>query len=120
MTGARTPCINPRCRRTFKDEHEGETVVCRKCWLLLPASLRARDKQLRRRMRLIERMSAKGVQHRRRGRKFGHPDKGAPQAFTMGNKFGRLWDIHWARIRAFYIAPEKPEGLDAFLEEVGL
>lgn len=120
MTEARTPCLNPRCRRTFKQEHEGETVVCRKCWILLPASWRARDKQLRRRMRLIDRMSAKGVQHRRRGRKFGHPDKGAPQAFTMGIKFDRLWDRHWDRIRAFYLAPEKPEGLDAFLEEVGL
>lgn len=116
----RTPCFNPRCRRTFQQEHEGETVVCRKCWMLLPASWRARDKQMRRRMRLIDRMAAKGTQHRRRGRKPGYPNNGAPQAYTMGAKFERLWDRHWSRIRAFFLTPKKPEGIDAFLEEVGL
>ncbi len=120
MTESRTPCLNPRCRRTFKQEHEGETVVCRKCWMLLPAAWRARDKQLRRRMRLIDRMSEKGTAYPRRGRKHGQPDRGAPQAYTMGMKVGRLWDRHWDRIRAFFLASDKPEGLDAFLEEVGL
>lgn len=116
----RTPCLNPRCRRTFKQEYEGETVVCRKCWMLLPSSWRARDKQMRKRMRLINRMSEKGVQYRRRGRKHGAPGKGDPQAYTMGAKFDRLWQAHWDRIRTYFLAPEKPEGLDAFMEEMNL
>jgi hypothetical protein len=116
----RTPCLNPRCRRTFKSEHVGETVVCGKCWKLLPVAARQRDKQLRRRMRLIERMAAKGNEFRRRGRHHGQPSVGAPQAYTMGAKFDRLWHRHWDRVTAFFLAPEKPTGLDAFLEEVGL
>lgn len=117
---ARTPCLNPRCRRTFKQEHEGETIVCGKCWRLLPASWRARDKQLRRRMKLIERMAAKGVDHRRKGRKYGLPHVGSPQAYTMGAKFDRLWSRHWDRISAFYLSPETPAGLETFLEEMNL
>lgn len=116
----RTPCLNPRCRRTFKREHNGETVVCGKCWKLLPASWRARDKQLRRRMKLVDRMETKGPNHRRRGRKFGQPEKGTPQAWSMGSKLCRLWDRHWSRIRAFFLSPEKPAGLEAFLEEIRL
>lgn len=120
MTEARTPCLNPSCRRTFKQEHEGETIVCRKCWMLLPMAVRNRYKQLRRRMRLIEKLEAKGVQHRRRGRKHGSPNVGAPQFFTMRMKFDRSWERLWDGIHSFYLAPEKPEGLDAFLEEIGL
>ncbi|RWH31598.1 hypothetical protein [Mesorhizobium sp.] len=116
----RTPCLNPSCRRTFKREHEDETIVCGKCWKLLPMPVRQRYKQLRRRMKLIKRMDAKGPDFRRRGRKHGAPDRGAPQAFTMGAKFDRLWDRHWDWIRAFYLTPEKPAGLDSFLEEIGL
>ncbi len=71
-------------------------------------------------MRLIDRLSAKGTDYRRRGRKHGQPHVGAPQAYTMGAKLGRLWSAHWSRIRTFFLAPEKPEGLDTFLEEVGL
>ena len=120
MTEARTPCLNPRCRRTFKQEHEGETVVCGKCWKLLPTTVRQRHKQLRRRMRLIDRLASKGAGHRRRGRKFGRPNVGVPQAYTMNAQFERLWDRHWTRIRIFFHAPDKPEGLETFLEEIGL
>lgn len=116
----RLPCLNSTCRRTFKHEDGVETVVCGKCWKLLPASVRRRDKQMRRRMRLVRRMADKGVEYRRRGRKHGCPDKGAPQAYTMGAKFDRLWDRHWQRIVAFFRAPEKPAGLETFLEEMGL
>lgn len=113
MTEPRTHCLNLRCQRTFKQEHEGETVVCGKCWKLLPAAVRQRG-------RLIERMAAKGTAHRRRGRKFGRPEIGAPQSYTMGSKFDRLWERHWTRIRIFFHAPDKPEGLETFLEEIGL
>jgi len=120
MSELRAPCLNPRCRRTFRCEHEGETVICRKCWMLLPMAVRQRDKQLRRRLRLIKRMFEKGTDYRRRGRHFGAPHRGTPQAYTMGVKFDRLWDRHWARVRSFFLAPEKPVGLDTFLEELGL
>jgi hypothetical protein len=116
----RTPCLNPRCRRTFKTECEGEVVVCGKCWKLLPQPWRARYKQLRRRWKVIERLEAKGVACRRRGRKFGVPDRGAPQGFTMRLKAERLWNRLCNRIHNFFENPEKPEGLDAFLEEMGL
>jgi hypothetical protein len=120
VSEARTPCINPRCRRTFKQEHEGQTVVCRKCWNLLPQAVRNRYKQLRRRMRLIERMDAKGVGYRRLGRKYGQPGKGAPQAYMMRLKFDRAWERLWTGINAFYSAPERPLGLETFLQEAGL
>ena len=120
MTEARTPCLNPRCRRTFKQELDVETVVCGKCWKLLPMAVRNRCKQLRRRMRLIDRLEIKGVQHRRRGRKHGNPGVGAPQFYTMRMKFDRSWKRLWEGIQSFYLAPENPEGLDAFLEEIGL
>lgn len=116
----RIGCLNPHCRRTFKREHEDDTIVCGKCWKLLPEAWRSRYKQLRRRMKLINRMAQKGNEFRRRGRKHGSPDRGAPQAYTMGAKFDRLWDRHWERVRAFYLSPDKPAGLETFLEEIGL
>ena len=119
MSDLRTPCLNPSCRRTFKAEPGVDTVVCGKCWKLLPQAWRARDRQLRRRDRLIVRMEAKGGSFRRRGRKHGNPAVGAPQAVTMAWKFARLWEAHWSRVTAFFLTPEKPAGLDVFLEEVG-
>lgn len=119
MDDPRTPCLNPRCRRTFKREHEDEIQVCRKCWLLLPAVVRERYKQMRRRARLIERLKAKGMT-RRRGRRHGHPDRGEPQWHTLERQWGRLWVSYWTWIVAFYRTPEKPIGLDAFLEEMRL
>ncbi|TPJ57426.1 hypothetical protein [Mesorhizobium sp. B1-1-6] len=65
-------------------------------------------------------MAAKGNDFRRRGRKHDSPDRGAPQAFTMGTKFDRLWNRHWDRVRAFFLTPDKPAGLETFLEEIGL
>ncbi|RWN35825.1 hypothetical protein [Mesorhizobium sp.] len=116
----RTPCLNPRCGRTFKAEDGVDTVVCGKCWKLLPQSWRARDKQLRKRWRLVDRIAAKGDGFRQRGRKFGAPGKGMPQSYTMRVKLERIWHSHWSRIKAFYLTPDKPAGLETFLEEIGL
>lgn len=116
----RVPCLNPRCGRTFKRQHEEEETICGKCWRLLPPSVRHRDRQLRRRWKLVERLEAKGTGHRRRGRKFGKPNIGAPQSYTMALKMQQIWRRHWNRVRNFYLAPEKPVGLEAFFEEVGL
>lgn len=118
MKPGRVGCLNPRCGRTFKVEYDDEIHVCRECWKLLPAPVRLRYKQLKKRARLINRLSAKGNGFRRHGRKFGHPDKGDPQALTMVNQFNKLWRRHWDWITAFYLNPEKPEGLDTFLEEL--
>lgn len=116
----RIPCLNPRCRRTFKREHDDETAVCGKCWKLLPVTVRDRYKQLRRRSRVIDRLEAKGDAHRRRGRRHGQPDKGVPQSYTMRWQHDRLWRRLWDWIEAFYLRPERPAGIESFLEEIGL
>lgn len=118
----RIPCINLRCRRTADPAkmNGSAEMVCAKCFRSLPVSIRRRDRQLRRRWRLVKRLGAKGTEHRRRGRKFGQPDRGVPQALSMGEKMRRIWNAHWERLRAYFAAPEKPIGLDAFLAEVWL
>ncbi|RWC91702.1 MAG: hypothetical protein EOS72_03335 [Mesorhizobium sp.] len=118
----RVPCINPRCRRTAAQEKypDSDDIICGKCWRQLPVSMRRRDRQLRKRWKLVDRMAEKGTGFRRRGRRHGRPDLGVPQAYTMRTSLGRLWDQHWERLRAFFATPDKPAGLDTFLEEMNL
>ena len=106
----RLHCINPRCRRTAsveKHPHSSE-IVCAKCWKLLPRrltrryrTLSARDRKLDRRVQRV--LVGKGFRPR--------------QIFTMRGQLDRLMDANWSSIRAFFHPTEKPEGLEAFLEE---
>jgi len=112
----RIACVNPRCRRTFKrepgDADDSETC-CGKCWRLLPAALTRRYKQLRRRYRKIDRLHTRVRRHR-------SPHVHGRQVFLIDMTIRRQFEANWTAIRNFFRPVDKPEGLDAFLEEVGL
>jgi hypothetical protein len=105
----RTPCINPRCRRTFKCEQEGEEVICGKCFRALPAELRNEHRRYWREIR----------KWRRRITRTGDVLK-AQRMHDICDRWAGLLNKNWESIRASIVTPDKPEGLDAFLEEVGL
>ncbi|BCH33257.1 hypothetical protein MesoLjLc_51870 [Mesorhizobium sp. L-8-10] len=110
MTEARTPCINPRCRRTGPaDEFPGE-MICGRCFRTLPEATR---KEHRRYWREIKKWD------RRIGRTADVLKTSRMRAIRnrLSDQLNRHWDTY---IKAPFLAPEKPEGLDAFLEEVGL
>ncbi|MBN7758959.1 hypothetical protein JYP46_19195 [Nitratireductor aquimarinus] len=106
----RTPCINPRCRRTGPaDEFPGE-MICGKCFRSLPEGVRREHRRLWREIRKWERRITRTSDEMK--------------IVKMHNIVTRLsWQLsrHWDReIKTLFLAPEKPEGLDAFLEEMGL
>jgi len=110
MTEARTPCINPRCRRTFKADDAGSEVVCGKCFRTLPAAVRAAHRGYWCEYRKWDRRIARTGDELRIAR-----------MRDIRNRLSARLNTHWvAVIKPFFLAPEKPEGLDAFLEEVGL
>ena len=105
----RIPCINPRCRRTFKKEHDGE-VICGKCFRTLPEAVRKEHRGYWREIRKWDRRIARNGDELKIARMRGIRDR-----------YSRLLNRHWgAEIKARFLAPDKPEGLDAFLEEFGL
>lgn len=118
----RNPCIYPGCRRTFKcepGEPPGFEVVCGKHWKLVPKKLRDRHRALARRWRRVERLFA------RERRKGPQGPVGVPvfsqRMFVVDSQIRRLAGANWVAIRTLLTAPpEKPVGLDAFLEEIGL
>lgn len=109
LTADRTPCINPRCRRTFKRQHQDEETICGKCFRALPVELRSEFKRCWR-------------EYRKWGRRITRTSDELKIARMQNTRtywadgINRSWD----RIRSSVITPEKPDGLDAFLEEVGL
>lgn len=110
MTEARTPCINPRCRRTFKADDCGSEVVCGKCFRTLPQAVRAEHRGYWREIRKWD----------RRIKRTGDELK-ITRMRAIRDRISWRLSLHWDReIKPFFLAPEKPEGLDAFLEEVGL
>lgn len=108
----RIGCINPGCRRTVSREkypHSRE-IVCGKCWKLIPKSLTARYRALRKRSKrlrwLLNRRIANG--------QIGHECTQAEA--MMGVQLFRNWsDIH-----NYFNAPAAPAGLENFLKEIGL
>lgn len=110
IAGDRTPCINPRCRRTFKREHEGEEVICGKCFRMLPEAVRKEHRGYWNEIRKWDRRMARTSDQLKivRMREIRE---------HVANKVHTHWATH---IKAPLLTPEKPEGLDTFLEEVGL
>lgn len=106
----RAPCINPRCQRTGPaDKFPGE-MICGKCFRTLPDAVRKEHRRYWREIRKWERrITRTGDQMK---------------LVKMHNIVWRLTHLlnrHWeSEIRARFLAPEKPEGLDAFLDEIGL
>lgn len=104
----RVPCINPACNRTFLDE--GTETVCGKCFKCLPAEVRNEFRRLWREHRKWERRALRTGDELEAARKR-----------AVSERFGRLIERCWEqRIKPFFERPEKPSGLDSFLEEVGL
>lgn len=105
----RVPCINPRCRRTFKQEREGEEVICGKCFRMLPAEIRSEHRRIWREIRKWDRRITRTADMLK-----------AARMHDIRARWAARMDENWAQIRALTINPVKPEGLDAFLQEVGL
>jgi hypothetical protein len=106
----RIRCVNLKCRRTFAaDKFEPETeIICGKCLKALPDSLRLRQKQIWRRHAKMKRL-AKRLRESR-----------AEQLNRAYEIHMRIFWLSWYNIKAYFNAPERPEGLGRFLEEVGL
>lgn len=97
----RIPCINPRCGRTWPAEKcSGSEVICSKCFALQP-DLRARYRRL-----------SKLLRHSRR-----YPQKWTPQKLE---RLYDLFDANWSKLKMSFLMPDRPIGLDVFLEEMGL
>jgi hypothetical protein len=113
MSADRIPCINPRCRRTAPAAkyEPGEEILCGKCWRSLPREIRDQRRMLeryeRRIFRRVERRVAAGTLS---------PDAAA----RIGANIQRQLNEQWALIKHRFIEPDKPAGLDSFLEEAGL
>jgi hypothetical protein len=108
MTGDRTPCINPRCRRTFKDE--GCETICGKCFRTLPEAVRKEHRTFWREIRKWDRRIARTGDELKIARM-------APIRDRISLRLNQHWDNE---IKPFFLAPEKPEGIDNFLQEMGL
>lgn len=113
MSGDRIPCLNPRCRRTApRDKYaDSAEIVCAKCWKLLPQAVRDRYRALGRRDRRLLRRIERRVA-------LGNISSALVERLREG-----LWRAHcrhWDEIRSYFLAPAKPVGLDAFLEDTGL
>ncbi len=94
----RIPCINPRCKRTASLEKYGEGVeiICAKCFRLIPQDIRKRHRGLKRAL-------AKGER------------RGITQPYTE-----RAAHRVWEQMRWYFNQPDKPEGLENFLREMGM
>lgn len=110
IEGDRIPCINPRCRRTFKADDGSSETVCGRCFRGLPAEVIAEHRRYWREIRKWDRRIARTGD--------------ALKVMRMNeirDRFTSLLNRHWdTEIKARFLTPEKPEGLDAFLAEVGL
>lgn len=108
----RIPCINPRCRRTApKEKHEGDNeIICGKCFRTLPESVRKEHRGYWREIRKWEKRITRTSDEMKIARMRDIISK-------LCWRLGRHWD---REIKPRMIAPEKPEGLETFLEEIGM
>lgn len=115
MTARRISCCNPRCGRTARanpDAGPDAEICCQKCWKLLPRSLVKRYRELRRRERKVRRAVE--------SRLYRHPPESRAQLDRVRGRINRALDANWQAIHDFFRPVDKPDGLAAFLEEVGL
>ena len=109
VAAGRVPCINAACRRTYKQEHEGQEVICGKCFKSLPAEIRNAFRRHWREYRKWERRISRTSDELKIRR----------MNDVLG-RFANLIDRDWEEIKRIITAPEKPVGLETFLEELGL
>jgi hypothetical protein len=110
----RIPCINPTCRRTAardRDDDPETEIICGKCFRALPVALRGRYKQLSQREKRLLRLADRAVTKGEIG-----PDR--------VNRIARLIETaraqNWGAVRQYFQRPDRPAGLEGFLQEVGL
>lgn len=109
--GDRTPCINPRCRRTFDAAKHGPgDMICGKCFRSLPQAIRQEHQRLWRELRKWRRRMTRTSDEFKRARMASIED-------SYSFKINRHWDDV---LRPAIVTPAKPEGLEGFLAEVGL
>lgn len=107
----RTPCINPRCRRTFDAAKYGSgEMICGKCFRSLPLAIRDEHRRLWRELRKWRRRIARTADQFKR-----HRMEGIERRFSA--KINQHWD---EVLRPAITTPQRPIGLDGFLAEVGL
>lgn len=109
MKPGRIACINAKCKRTADAAKFPDEMICAKCFRALPVELR--------------------TEHRFRWRQYNLYSKRALRTADV-LKCRRLLDIadmwghkivaNWLAIKAHVLAPEKPEGLDNFLDDMGM
>ncbi|RWO23300.1 hypothetical protein [Mesorhizobium sp.] len=106
----RVPCINPRCRRTFKREHDSQETICGKCFRMLPEAVRKEHRGYWREIRKWDRRIARTSDELKIVRMRAIRERAS---YYLGT--------HWdAFIKGPLLAPDKPAGLETFLEEIGL
>lgn len=112
-------CTNPLCSRTAPAEkHPGDNeFCCHQCWRLLPERLTRRYSQLVRRMRMIDR-----VMRRERRKLSGEPSAASfgPPSTVVEQQLDKHKDDNWREIHDFFRPADKPAGIEAFLEEIGI
>lgn len=109
MTG-RIPCINPNCKRTASAEKYSCEIICGKCFRNLPAEMRAEHRGFWREIRKWDRRITRTTDELKRDR-----------MKAIREQWSQRLNRHWEdKIKALLVNPEKPEGLDAILEELGL
>ena len=99
--------MNPRCQRTAPQERHPDCseMICGKCFRMVPDSLRRRHKQWWRRERRLKRLLKKATP--------AQVNRIETLHYRAGDRIGNA-------LYAFFHPTEKPEGLDRFLEEMGL
>lgn len=107
----RIPCCNPKCRRTAPASKypDADEIICRKCWNLTPKSYRDRYRVLERRSKKIIRVITKQTTMVWRYR-----------LEKLADRIELQKENNWYEIRNYFRISEKPEGLENFLEEIGL
>jgi hypothetical protein len=107
----RIRCINPRCRITAPADGRSTEIICGRCWRSLPRQVRDTHNAIERRRRRVERLIAR-IQAR------GDDDPNLSQQ-ALSHAEARVW-ASWREIRLRFEAPAMPDGLEAFLEDMGL
>lgn len=110
MSG-RIACITPNCRRTAPAEkyEEGTEIICGKCFRNLPQHLRADHRRFWKEIRKWRRRVTKTADELKLQRMHG-----------IEEMWCKRLNENWEAIRSAVANPEKPEGLEAILEELGL
>lgn len=110
MSGDRIPCINPRCRRTFKDEGLDCEIICGRCFRTLPTAVRKEHRTYWREIRKWERRIARTSDELK-----------ILKMRSIVGRLSRRLNLHWNReIKTFFLEPVEPAGLDRVLEDLGL